>query len=416
MNICVVSFVYPTYKRPECGVFVRTLVEDWLACGQTVAVIAPITLRDFIHDMFRQRIGRLVFGERVIRPLLLTIPRLPIERFRSVPLLHRFGLGDAAASINRAIGSLNQRNINSACARAFRRLGGEYDVIYGKFLFQGASVALSLASINSRRHALVCADVGESMNWLEEMARDERDRLISVCARLDSIFCVSSVQMGFLESLGVEGRKINVFSNTVKNCFRPKSRRRCRSELGLSQDAFIFIFVGSFCARKGAHRILAALDVIALPISGVFIGRSRGEGRLEGRHVIFCGSVDHGELPRWLSAADVMVAPSTHEGNSNAINEAIACGLPLITSDIPEIKAQVAPEGAIFVNPMDVGQIGAAIRELFFDRERLSEMSARNLEKALQLNAVSRPRRILEILSSEAIDGLFGHDAKTRGA
>jgi glycosyltransferase involved in cell wall biosynthesis len=415
VNICVVSFVYPTYKRPEYGVFVRTLVEDWLAGGQTVDVIAPITPRDFVYDMFRRRVAGLAFRERVIRPLLLTIPRLPVQRFRSAPLLHKFGLGDAAASIDRAIGWLNQRIIESACNRAFRRLGGEYDVIYGKFLFQGAAVALSIASLNPQRNALVCADVGESMDWLEEMANVERDRLASVCARLDLLFCVSAAQMEFLKRLGVDGRKLHVFSNTVKSSFRPMSRLHCRDELGFSQDAFILIFVGSFCARKGAHRILAALSMIDLPVSGVFIGRSRGP-RLEGPHVIFCGSVDHGDLPRWLNAADVLVAPSTSEGNSNAINEAMACGLPLITSDIPEIKAQAAPEGTIFIDPMDVGQIGAAIKELFFDRERLAEMSGRSLDKARHLNAVSRPARILEIMLANRIDSSLGHVGKGRCA
>ncbi len=410
LDICVISFVYPTKQRPEHGVFVRNLVEEWIDCGCRVDVIAPVTLKDFAYDLFRGGFGDAAFPERVIRPLLLTIPRFDPARVAHNRVLRRSGLAVLAARWDAFVGRFNSRVIEFSCARAFKRLAGCYDVIYGKFMMQGAAVAATLVSKNAHPRAIVCADVGESVDWLREIIEKDRDRLLSICQRMDSIFCVSSVHKALLVSLGVDENRIHFATNTVKACFKPMPRSHCRAVLGLPTDTFLAIFVGSFCERKGAYRVLDALNGLDLPIGGVFIGRSRGVG-LSGSRVVYCGSVIHQDLPLWLNAADVMVAPSTNEGNSNAINEAMACGLPLITSDVTEIREQVPAVGAVFVDPLDCGQIRAAIAELFHDRDRLAKMSEVNRISARAVNEVSRPRKVLSAIVSKvsSAGGLCGH-------
>ena len=69
-------------------------------------------------------------------------------------------------------------------------------------------------------------------------------------------------------------------------------------------------------------------------------------------------------LPVWLNAADVFVLPTTAEGSCNAISEAIFCGLPVISSDIPEIREQVPTGKAILINPLDIQAMADAIREV----------------------------------------------------
>jgi glycosyltransferase involved in cell wall biosynthesis len=91
--------------------------------------------------------------------------------------------------------------------------------------------------------------------------------------------------------------------------------------------------------------------------------------------VIFKGHSDN--IPAYLSAFDVFVLPSQREGCSRALLEAMSVGLPIIASNISEIK-EVAMHGrnAVFVEYGDISQMAAAILELSEDkslRERLGD-------------------------------------------
>ncbi len=87
-------------------------------------------------------------------------------------------------------------------------------------------------------------------------------------------------------------------------------------------------------------------------------------------------TVTHKELPSWLNAADAFVLPSMAEGSSNAVAEAMACGLPIITSDIPSMRELVPKIAAIFVPPTDVAALSAAIESVMQDSERRGAMGA----------------------------------------
>src|SRR5699024_5133340 len=126
-----------------------------------------------------------------------------------------------------------------------------------------------------------------------------------------------------------------------------------RDKYNLPQDAFIVAFTGHFIERKGPLRLLQAIEGIAPEknVAGIFIGS--GEQEPSSKKVLFKGRLTHAEVPEMLSAADVFALPTLNEGSCNAIAEAMACGLPIISSDIEAIREQVTEENAVMVNPRD---------------------------------------------------------------
>ena len=161
------------------------------------------------------------------------------------------------------------------------------------------------------------------------------------------------------------------------------------------------ISVGQWNARKGTERILRAIE--SRPeIGAVFLGK--GPLAPEGPQVLHRGEVSHGEVATWLCAADVFVLPTLNEGCSNAILEAFACGLPVVTSDLPFNRAIADDDCAVLVDPQDTEAIGRAIARLADHPELRAKMSGASLRRAASFQLEDRASRIVEFFRSR-IDG-----------
>ncbi len=143
--------------------------------------------------------------------------------------------------------------------------------------------------------------------------------------------------------------------------FKPaseKEQRALRKQLGLPEQAVIILFLGGMEERKGAYRLLQAFNSL-LPrkqsIHLVLVGpserydpayREKIEQEIArtgyNAHITFLPHlVDNPE--EYMRAADIFALPSTREGFSMAIVEAMACGLPVVAFNIPEVsRIQVA--------------------------------------------------------------------------
>jgi glycosyltransferase involved in cell wall biosynthesis len=179
--------------------------------------------------------------------------------------------------------------------------------------------------------------------------------------------------------------------------FFPRDRRDARQKLGLPATAKIVAFCGYFINRKGGQRLLTALERTP-DVYGVFLGR--GSNPPKGARVLYAGPVDHSMVPWWLSAADVFALPSLAEGMSNAIVEALACGLPVVVSDLPFNHEFLGNDCALFVDPFSVDEISRAILFLFENQDRYFSMAGAAQKRADQFKLVSRANRILDFVAA----------------
>jgi len=166
----------------------------------------------------------------------------------------------------------------------------------------------------------------------------------------DRVFAVSDSLRQLALGLGVPPERVRVVGNGVDPArFRPADRTTARASLGLPADALVLVSVGGLCERKGFHRVIEAMP--ALRAQGtdahlVVVGGPSPEGdwtdRLHAQvrdsgladRVHFTGPVPPDDLHRVLSAADVFVLATRNEGWANVFLEAMACGLPVVTTDV----------------------------------------------------------------------------------
>lgn len=162
-------------------------------------------------------------------------------------------------------------------------------------------------------------------------------------------------------------------------------KRECRAELNLPHDAKIVLFVGGFVERKGPLRVLDACRSLEPKPLMIFLGK--GEQELADENIIFKGAVNQESLAKYLNAADVFVLPTTKEGMPNAILEAMASNLPIVSSDIPVNKYLLNGYASARVcNAHDVKSLSLHIADLFDALEvppTMFEYSVRNRAEQL---------------------------------
>lgn len=187
--------------------------------------------------------------------------------------------------------------------------------------------------------------------------------------------------------------------------FHQYDKAECRREYGFDKDDFIVAFVGRFIHRKGAKRVEEAiLKLKDTAVKAIFIGSTMADEDIAqepcGNEVIFKGVVPHHNIPRLLSAADIYVLPTLAEGCSNSIVEAMACGLPIVSSDRDFNYDVLDFSNAILVNPLSIDEIAMAIKKLKDNEKLRIAMSESSLAKATELSFEKRVDKILGIVES----------------
>jgi glycosyltransferase involved in cell wall biosynthesis len=186
--------------------------------------------------------------------------------------------------------------------------------------------------------------------------RLHRPQLRWVLRHADRLIAVSDALRGVAESIIHDTDRIRVIPNGVDaSVFAPMERAEARRLCGLPAEGPILVTVAGIYEGKGQLDVIESLPVLTRRYPGllyVMVGTSRpGESylrRLEervrqlglGPHVRLAGTRPHAELVQWFSSADVSVLATRSEGWPNVLLESLACGTPVVASDVggvPEI-------------------------------------------------------------------------------
>jgi len=201
--------------------------------------------------------------------------------------------------------------------------------------------------------------------------------------------------------------------------FRPGSPRDPHGEGSVPT----ILFVGRHDPRKGLPDLLRACGLLAREghrFRVVVVGdgwlRWRAEwmatGDLRGR-VRFVGRVTNANLPRYYASADIFCSPARGgESFGLVLLEAMACGLPVVASDLPGYRAVLAPGvQGIATPPRDPRALAAALRELLLDADLRARMGCRGIETARRHawpRIVSRLEEIYASLAGRACPAAGG--------
>ena len=118
--------------------------------------------------------------------------------------------------------------------------------------------------------------------------------------------------------------------------------------------------------------------------------------------IIHKGAVEHDLLPKYLNCADVFVMPTQKEGCCNAIVEALAMGLPVISSDGAFNDDILDEHNSIRLNPNDVDAIADAIKKIKEDSVLRNKMVEYTLSRHTEYSIEGRARRIIDFINDQS--------------
>jgi glycosyltransferase involved in cell wall biosynthesis len=364
---------FPSRVRPSHQPFVRELLAALAKQGADVTVIAPESV-----------------WQRTHAPRVDVEGGLPVHRPRFVSFSER------VLPLLRSTGRWSDASYRRAALRAAEGLGAP-DVCFGHFLHPHGAAA---AALGARFGVPAVLSLGESSFRRYELAYTAVE-LAAAFARFPAIVsCSPLLEAQLVERYRVPSERITVLPNGVdQERFRPHDRAESRRRVGLPAGRPVLVFVGHWNERKGPLRVLEAIR--GRPdVGAVFLGR--GLQRPSGPQVLHAGPVPHEDVPIWLSAADLFVLPTLDEGCPNAVLEALACGLPVVTSDRPFNRAVVDDSVARLVEPRDTAALGAAIAGLVDRPDERARLSAAALAHARAFSLERRAARVHALLRDVA--------------
>ncbi len=380
MRILTFTTLYPNAVRPQFGIFVETRLRKLVESGRISArIIAPCPWFPFTSQSFGKyadfaRIPR--FEER--HGLAIDHPRYP--------LIPKFGMTAAPFLLFAAVLPALRRQI----AR-----GQDFEAIDAHYMYPDGVAAVMLGLALDRPVAITCR--GSDINALAKY-RFPRLQIKWAAERAAAIVSVSEGLRDRLGALGIQPERVRVLRNGVDfDLFRPSERQATRARFGITGR--LLVSVGNLIHLKGHELIIKALTDLP-SVTLLVVGRGPARSSLEALartvgvtdRVHFLEPVPQEQLREIYSAADALVLASSSEGWPNVLLESMACGTPVIATDIPGAREIIAdskvgqllrertPESiaqsveTLLASPRDTGAIRAYAERFSWDQTTVGQL------------------------------------------
>lgn len=376
MRICVVCYLFPTREGKGGYFFVEQLVNEFVKLGHQITVVSPVNVASKfgIRKPYGPKRETMDVGEG--EGYVIYRPRYYGRDVRV------FGVSWARHECGKSI------------ERTIKKIGVTFDAIYCHF-FESAALAypyakkqgipLFVASGESQIPTIIKSSRGFSIKDLRNY--------------LTGVICVSTKNKDEAIAKGyADAEKCLVIPNGVDlTTFYPHDKLSCRKELGYNETEFIVTCIGNFSERKGQERIVEAVRRIGERNIRLILG---GQGLISCKteSILHCGFISHDQIPKYLSASDLYVIPTRWEGCCNSIIEAMACGLPIISSDRPFNWDVLNKDNSILIEPDNIDEIAQAILTIYRNDDLRIRLGKNAYDSAQNLSINRRALRIIDFI------------------
>jgi len=314
----------------------------------------------------------------------------PYEEIDGVPVYRVLTLGRGAlAALSYILSSLLW----------LLKYGKKYQVIHCHRAESPAIIGIFAKLLYGKK--VVVKISGGDLGLVNQVIRRKLLSAVNVFIALTDEMRAKLIRCGFPEA------KIVIIPNGVDtNRYMPLSRKAklsMREKLGLPIDEKLIIFVGRLHPVKGLDTLLYAWQKISQSIG---TNKARllilGEGPQEPfprqlvsqlgleATILFLGR--KGNVAKYLQSADTLALPSLSEGLPNALLEAMACGLPVVATDVGGNSEVISDlKNGILVKPKDSGQLAEALIKVLNDgglAQHLGRQARKAVEERYSLKSV----------------------------
>tara|TARA_R110002073_G_scaffold167303_3_gene324048 strand:- start:700 stop:1896 length:1197 start_codon:yes stop_codon:yes gene_type:complete len=356
MRLLTVTTLYPNSVTPTHAVFVENRLRRIIDTGRISArVIAPVPWFPLTWEIFGSYAGfaRVPRSEQrhgipITHPRFLTVPGRPTWQpsayFRAV-----------RAEVERV-----------------RADGWDFDVIDCHYLYPDGVAAARLGQMLGK--PVVVSGRGTDINLIAQLP-GPREQVTAAMAGIDRLITVSAALGERAKALGFAEERVHVLRNGIDDqVFQPVDGGGWRARAG--NAATVIASVGNLIPSKGHDLVIRAL--LDLPGAHLLIaGQGPEQGALSAlaaelglsEKVHLVGTMPQEELKALYSAADVLVLASEREGWPNVLLEAMACGTPVVATNvggIPEIVTESVAGRIVAERSADA--IAGSLRDLLANR------------------------------------------------
>lgn len=351
LRVLTLSTLFPDAVRPGFGVFVGHQTRH-LAQRPNVAltVISPLGLPPAPWDRFGP------YAALRQLPLFEHWEGIPVHRPR-FPLWPMIGARLTPGRMARAIMPLVEKLHREQ----------PFDVIDAEFFWPDGPVAMRLAQALGIPFSIKAR--GADIHYWGNR-HDTGPQVLQAGLKADGLLAVSAALRDDMITLGMERGKIRLhYTGVDLATFQPLDRHLAKQALGVTGP--LIATIGALIPRKRPSLLIDAMP--HLPDARlVLIGKGPQADRLRRQaaaigvadRVHFTGAITQTEIARWLSAAEVMCLPSASEGLANAWVEALACGTPLVITDVGGARELLGDSNAGRLVAPEPAAIATAIRAM----------------------------------------------------
>jgi len=289
--------------------------------------------------------------------------------------------------------------------------GRKYDVIHAHYVFPSGFLGLLFKKLFKTR-LIVTAHGGD----IDKMARKSKKLFQitkSILHNADHVIAVGNeLHHEIVTKFSVKQQNVSILNMGVnREIFKPIEKEAARSKCGLEKDSRIILFVGNLLEQKGLLELIDAMKLVRERDQNVqlyMIGAEKDpnfrrslENKINDYHlqhaVTILGTKEQPEIAVWMSAADCLVLPSHIEGFGLVALEAMACGTPVIGTNVGGLKTLLA-DGAGEISPVkNSSELANSINKVFSTEEFRSSLIQNGFKKAEENDQEYILNRVMEV-------------------
>ncbi len=389
LKVLIFSRLFPNPGAPTAATF---NVEQFrrLASQAEVQVVTPVGLPEKVRSVLK---GPALPRQDTVAGMTVHYPTF----FYTPGVAHRYHGRMLYWSVVRTVDRIIQ--------------GFSPQVIYSTWAYPDTYVASKLAI----RHKLPLVGKihGSDIHSLRPQTVSATRAALQAC---NAVLSVSDQLAQQCVDLGVDRHRLSTVYNGVDHDrFKPMDAAQARQQLNLSPDDAIVLYVGNLLPVKRVDAIVSAFEAMGTPNRRLLlVGRGPQLQELRQRtkdnpRINLLGPIAHDQLPVYMNAANLVVLFSKREGVPNVLLESMACGTPVVASQVGGVPEVVAlPHCGHIVNTQE--ELSARMDQTLqksWDRIKIQQ-------HAQSFSWENNLLQLTELLSTAVKDGLSPSNRELR--